>query len=211
MSRLIDRLRVLSLECSDDLLTSLRQPAAAHLVGGTRMKVRFMSAPSDDRLLQRAGKHAHRCCGAIRRRRTRRRVRGGGIAAVQIALLAPVFFLFALDRRLLRRALRAQQLLFNTSAKGPGREGARQTIARLAASADVAVTDNNYSAHTTLAYATGRVMSKAFSTVVVGKPPAVNHGVLFDRDSSLYGSRRDASFPQGRFLTGASVVCGERF
>jgi len=121
--------------------------------------------------------------------RLRRRNRGA--AAVEFAMVAPVFFLLLFGIIEFGRCILVQQMLTNAS-----REGARQAVLDGATTSDVVAVVNQYLAATMSRTATVQVSPNPPSTAALGAPITVTAQIPFSQVSWL---------PAPRFLGNATL------
>lgn len=124
-----------------------------------------------------------------------------GAAAVEFALVAPLFFLFVLGIVEFGRAMTVQQIITNAS-----REGSRRAIIDGATPNEVETLVSSYLANAQVGGATVAITPGAFDVLNFGDPITVEVSVPYDQVSLLGTSR----FLGGRTLTARTEMRAER-
>lgn len=141
------------------------------------------------------------CRRSWSRQRRRASAKRSGIAAVEFALIAPVFFLVVMSIIEFGRVVMVQQVLTNAS-----REGARRAVIEGASDQEVISQVDSYLANSSISGATVNVSPADLVNVGFGDPVTVSVSVPFD-SVSWSGV---AWFLGGSTFQASTVMQGER-
>jgi Flp pilus assembly protein TadG len=134
--------------------------------------------------------NVHKVCGSYRRQRR-------GAAAVEFAVVAPVFLLLVFGMVEYGRMVMVQQLLTNAS-----REGARKAVLDGSKTEDVKTLVNDYLVNSSIKGATVTVTPNPPSSAAFGAPVTVSVSVPFDKVSWLPGPM----YLRGKTMTASAVM-----